>query len=273
MSAPLAPQRPDEDAARDFGSRGARRQPYLRYGDFAADTLCAALERTGWVIVGGVPCWPGNTELLALAAMLGTVRRYGPNRGGDPTREGESVHRVAALPAPQRDESGRAVTSTTADRFPLHTDEAVLPCPGRYVLLHCWGADRRGGTSLIAPVDDFLHRLDRADIEACYRVQYRWGEAVAPILTRVPGRAQPLVRFGRHGLAGVVGGAAGDAAAAALADRFGRAAAASALRCRLRPGDCLIADNRRVLHGRTRLEPGSHRLLKRLRVKDPSDPG
>lgn len=38
---------------------------------------------------------------------------------------------------------------------------------------------------------------------------------------------------------------------------------AKTMRIKLKPGECLVVDNRRILHGRTSLEDNSNRLLKR----------
>ena len=38
---------------------------------------------------------------------------------------------------------------------------------------------------------------------------------------------------------------------------------AQTIQLKLKPGECLVIDNRRMLHGRTALEDNSNRLLKR----------
>jgi alpha-ketoglutarate-dependent taurine dioxygenase len=199
------------------------------------------------------------------------VRRYS---GGyaDPKREGDSVHRVEAAGGTVHDASGTAMLSTTTDAFDLHTDEAYLPAPARYLLLHCWRADEAGGVNLLADIASVLPRLDPWAAEACHRVTFRWSALDAPILTPVPGRAWPRVRFNRKARVDRCAGSAASDKERYLPETFLIAARAAAVACPLAPGDCLITDNWRVLHGRTGFGPQSPRLLKRVRVLDDAGP-
>ena len=246
-------------------------RPDLRHGEFDPASLRALLDRHAWLVVRDVPCWVGNTELLALAAELGPVRPYRAGHA-DPRREGASVYRVEAAGGPVHDSAGSAMISTTGEAFDLHTDEAYLPTPARYLLLHCWREDEAGGANLLAAVDAILPRLDSRAAEACRRVTFRWNEVAAPILTRVPGRAWPTVRFNRRTWADAGAGSTASDEERRLLDAFLTAARSAAHECRLAPGDCLITDNWRVLHGRTALGPDSRRLLKRVRVRSDEEP-
>lgn len=244
-----------------------RSRPRLRYDAFDPAELRALLDTHGWIVVSELPCWVGNTELLALAAALGEARRYGTGYA-DPTREGSRVHRVEASGGPVYDASGSAMLSTTTDAFDLHTDEAYLVDPARYLLLHCWRADETGGANLLADVGSVLPRLDEWAAEACFRVTFRWSAVDAPILTAVPGRTWPNVRFNRRARVDRCAGNAASDKERYLPETFLIAARAAAVECALGPGDCLITDNWRVLHGRTGFDGQSRRLLKRVRVLD-----
>jgi len=258
MSAVLARERMDAAPA-------AALRPSLRHGAFEPAALRPLLDEHGWVVVQDLPCWVGNTELLALAAELGAVRRYGDGHA-DPKREGASVHRVEAAGGVVHDASGNAMLSTTAEAFDLHTDEAYLPAPARYLLLHCWRADEAGGANLLADVATVLPRLDPWAAEACFRVTFRWSAVEAPILAPLPGRAWPKVRFNVRARADRCAGTAVSDKERYLPEAFLIAAREAAVACPLAPGDCLITDNWRVLHGRTGFGPDSRRLLKRVRV-------
>ncbi|MCW5770426.1 MAG: TauD/TfdA family dioxygenase [Rhodospirillaceae bacterium] len=242
-------------AARPRRRRAASR---LQYGAFAPEELRDRVDREGWAVIADVPCWIGNTELLAVAGSLGAIRRYGP-RFGDPAWEGHDVYRISAAT-----EAGPAETN-------LHSDESYLPTPSRYVLFHCWEENLEDGANSLADVDDILGNLDGAAIERCYAAAFRWSMLEAPILTRISGRSRPLVRFNRRLAAPPEGAANDDPVLAALPALFERAAARVARRCTLHRGDCLVIDNHRVLHGRPHFKPGSPRLLKRVAVRDAGD--
>ncbi len=239
----------------------------LRYGDFAPEALLAEIEQRGWFVVSDVPCWVGNTELLDLAASFGKIRGLGPNIN-DPVREGEAVHLINALAEPMPDASGKMMLSTMPVAHHMHTDETFCQVPSRYVLLHCWRPDPRGGgDSLVAMIDDIVTYLDPAVAAGCYATPFHWREAVSPILSRMDGAAWPFVRFNlREVLTSERGEGEPGTATHALAHAFAEATERATVALELRAGDCLILDNWRVLHGRTQFDAGSPRLLKRVGV-------
>jgi len=238
----------------------------LEYGDYEPESLAALVEKFGWILVAGVPCWVGNPALLDLAASFGTIRSLGLNLG-DPVREGEAVHLINALPEPMPDASGKMMLSTMAIAHHLHTDESFFEVPSRYVLLHCWHADPAGGgDSLFSNIVAILDRLEPWAADACFRTNFEWRQVKAPILTPMPGRPWPKVRFNLREVLDSHPGNGGDERARLVADHFSQAAAAAAVRVPMAAGDCIILDNWRVLHGRTPFSPGSPRLLKRVGV-------
>lgn len=266
-------------SARSDGRSGeARRRPsphaasaehILAYGEYLPETLAGRLDEHGWMLVTGVPCWVGNTALLDLAASLGPIKRHGPNIR-DPVREGEAVNIIRALPEPIADRSGKTMLSTLAIGHHLHTDESFYATPSRYVLLHCWRPDPAGGgLCLMAKVEDVLARLDAREREDCARIKYSWRGVEGPIISAMPDRPAPRVRFNvREANCLETNPAAGDA----LAQRFAHAADEAALALPLAAGECLVLDNWRVLHGRTGFAPDSPRLLKRVGVEASSPP-
>ena len=234
------------------------------YGHYAPESLAALLAERGWLLVTDVPCWAGNPALLDLAASLGPVKRHGPNFR-DPTREGEAVSLVRALPEPIADVSGTIMLSTMATEHHMHTDESFFATPSRYVLLHCWRPDPAGGgRTLLADVEDVLARLTAPERADCARLRYGWRGVEGPIIAGMPDGGPPRVRFNMR-----EAHCRGNdrAAADALVRRFAHAAEEAAVELFLAPGDCLVIDNWRVLHGRTAFAPDSPRLLKRVGVE------
>ncbi|MBL8665418.1 MAG: TauD/TfdA family dioxygenase [Candidatus Odyssella sp.] len=237
------------------------------YGDYTSESLRARLAEQGWLLVAGVPCWIGNTALLDLAATIGPIKSHGPYRG-DLAREGESVNIIRALPEPIPDVSGKIMLSTMAVDHHMHTDESFFATPSRYVLLHCWRPDPAGGgLNTVADLADVLARLTDAERADCVRLRYSWRGVESPIVGAPPDGGPLRVRFNvREAQCLERDTAAGDA----LAQRFAHAAEEAAVGLALGPGDCLVLDNWRVLHGRTAFAPDSPRLLKRVGVGEPA---
>ncbi len=214
----------------------------------------AELHCRGYSIISGVPCAADNHALREIGAVLGepSLRALSPH---PLLREPHGVQRVQALKQPSKNRFGRRLRSSDAAGFPLHSDEAFLPDPARWVLLHCWQADPAGGgASLICERQALIDAASPDQIDALYGHQLRYPCGRFAVLT------DRLVRFN-----------ADDYRIENSADRqwvneVVDLAQRSAIEILLRPGDCLIIANQRCLHGRRRFAPDSPRLLKRLRV-------
>lgn len=228
------------------------------------------LAVAGYAVVRGVALDGDNRALRALAATLGATSASGvgaaPNQ---PNAEADGISRVEAMDLPRRDPAGREILSTTAGVFPLHTDDTFVARPARYVLMYCWKADAAGGgVSQLAHVRDLLPQLagqSRAHLrEAVFASPF----GPAPVLWGDAASATPCIRFNHRDFAsfGERYGPVLTADRVRILDEVLVAARACAVDVRLAAGDCLVVDNHRVLHGRTAFDPGSGRLLKRLRV-------
>jgi len=235
--------------------------------ELAALRECVGVH--GWAVIEGMPCRDGNGPLLDLANALGRVNPYG---AGGETRDGEGVHLVAPSARPVLDTTGKAMLSSTATDFPLHTDECFASEPSRYVLLHCWREDARGGgDSLLANSEAIAARLEPWALDLCHRANFIWRTCRAPIFTRQPGTGWPIVRFNMREIAGDDLGEDADPRSRVLPELMLAAANAAAEQVLLEAGDCLVIDNHRTLHGRIAFDHESKRLLKRVWVK--TDPG
>jgi hypothetical protein len=240
---------------------------------YALLDIAALRERVaarGWAVVEGLPCRTGNGPLLELANSLGRVN---PRGAGEQTRDGEGVHLVMPTPLPVLDVTGKPMLSSTTGDFPLHTDESFAPVPSQYVLLHCWRADASGkGDSLVANSEAIAARLEPWALDLCHHAQFVWRDCRAPIFTRQAGLDWLAVRFNIREIAGDGLEDAVDLRARALPEIFLAAAQDAADHILLEAGDCLVLDNRRVLHGRVAFDHGSDRLLKRVWVHALSPP-
>jgi gamma-butyrobetaine dioxygenase len=232
----------------------------------ATEVLC----REGAVIIEAVPT--DDSSLVIAAKAMGVAST---EDNGSPNRLVWDVRPGSASPM---------VRSQLPDAFPLHTDSAHLEHPHAVVGLACVAPSQDGGgLSLLAPaslVMDVL-RAEGWEQEACLLqhpcfpfasvsedgrpVQLRAILSVADCRVEVRYR-QPLLRWGLQ-----------------LSPRPLKAAYAGALkalnavlqrpslptRLLLEADDFLLFDNRRTLHGRTAMGPGSSRHLKRLKLHEP----
>jgi alpha-ketoglutarate-dependent taurine dioxygenase len=210
----------------------------------------------------GVACNPDNAALLEVARTLGEAsRRALPHRSG--LVESHGVQRVEALDKAPCDQFGQTLRSGHHGAFPLHSDEAFLAHPCRYVLLHCWCADPDGGgESLLASRNAIEASADLPTLLALRAHAFAYPSGEAPVLS------PQLLRYNR---AEIEGQARRSGRAVALAsrswlDQFDALFDTIALTITLAEGDLLLIDNHRVLHGRSAFAPGSPRLLKRIRV-------
>jgi gamma-butyrobetaine dioxygenase len=219
----------------------------------SVDWLRAAAS-WGIAFLRRVPCEEG--EVLRAASFIGWVRETNYGR----------VFDVAVSPRP----NNLAYTNTALG---LHTDNPYRdPVPGLQIL-HCLKAGA-GGESLFADgfaVAETLRQTDRPafDLIAGTEVEFRFADAGTELTA-----SRPLIHLHRDGTIAAVHYnsrsiaplklAAGDMASFYQAYRqFARLLRDPRFeaRIRLEPGDLVLLDNRRVLHGRTAFSSSEPRLL------------
>lgn len=227
------------------------------------------LAVAGYVVVPGVALDDDNAALRALGAALGATSVTGITPG-QPNVEQYGINRVEAMDVPRIDPGGRTVLSTSADDFPLHTDDTFARAPVHSVLMHCWQADPAGGVSRVAHVADIVAGLTAATLERLRVADFPSPFGLAPVLFEPEAGSgpAPCIRFNHRDFAsyGESYGPKLTADQIAALDEVLHAANRCVQELKLSPGDCLVVDNHRILHGRTAFSPGSGRLLKRLRV-------
>ena len=198
------------------------------------------LVRHGFVRLSGAPAEPGEIETLV--AGFGVVRETNYGRLLDV----RTRHNAANL-------------ADTALALAPHTDNPYRLSPPELQILHCLSAAGAGGQSLLVDglaVVEALKAEAPADYDLLCRVpaHFAWSdgetflEATAPVIT--PER----IRYNPRSFQSVTGDNAAWRRAWA---RFGDLLAAPAfgLAFDMAPGDMVIMDNRRVLHGRTAFDP------------------
>jgi alpha-ketoglutarate-dependent taurine dioxygenase len=220
-------------------------------------------------------------ETLSRVAVWGLAVLAGCGR--DPNAVARAVERFGFI---RETNSGRlfdvriepqAGNLAYADRaLDLHTDNPYRDPVPTLQLLHAITADAAGGETLF--VDGFAHAEalrretpDAFDILARTSVRFtfaaesgeRWSQA-SPVLTLDPSGAIEAVRLNHRSLDLAQGDpAAIDAWYDAYLAYYRRIhAPKAAFERRLAPGEMVMFDNRRLLHGRRALATGSRRWLK-----------
>jgi hypothetical protein len=228
-------------------------------------SLKNTLWREGAVIVDSIP-YAANAALLDVASMLGDPVTAGTHFPDHPL-EDEIVYRIEPRNEGQgiRDENDRVIFSTTDGVFDCHTDGYHNRENIDVVLMLCVRGDA-AAMSIVAHIDDLLDRLDPDEQQILGAPVYPSLNGPVPILDTRNGRTS--VRFN---LAEIERFLPGDATAftppyLTAARHLNALSKDPQIQSTfsLQPGQCLVLDNRRVLHGRLSLSKGSRRLLKRV---------
>jgi len=218
----------------------------LRARPAALGALLAGLDAYGFAIVRGVPIEPDGG--LAFADLIGPIRMT--NWGG--------MADVKAIP------NAYDLTMTPRHLEP-HSDNPYRdPVPG-YILLHCLQNDADGGDSTL--VDGFhaaamlrsidpaaFDTLTRTDVTFRYHDDSAFLEHQAPLIERNAAGDVVQIRYNnRTEMVGRLPVDQLDAYYAARAAFWKLIAPVSplTLQFRLQPGELLVMDNYRLLHGRT----------------------
>jgi len=253
--AATAPGGPDDDraedakllwAAADLGGELPRGwwPRYLADPVHRSGCLSAVLTQ-GLAVLHEVPCEPG--AVLAVARSLGYVRETNYGRLFD----------VRSEPAP-------ANLAFTRRPIAPHTDNPYRDPVPTVQLLHCLHSAAGGGESTFA--DGFwaaaaLRERDPAAFACLTTTPVTFGysdaatelRATAPVIGLDPRGRIRQIRLNGRSLAPVRLAAAQARAFYAAYRAFSELAASpeATVTARLSPGDCVVVDNTRILHGRT----------------------
>ena len=215
----------------------------------------------GWLLLRGVPCDADNFSLRALGAELGLPSARALSHRLRIVEAG-AVQRVQDLGGGALDRYAKPLLSAGHSGFALHSDEAFLAEPARWVLLHCWRADPAGGgSSQLARRDEICALADPALRSLLNALALPYVCGAFPVVD-----AAARLRFNRSDSLHAATPAQRDALSATL-DRLEALFERASTALTLQAGDLLVLDNWRTLHGRSAFGADSPRLLKRLRLR------
>jgi alpha-ketoglutarate-dependent taurine dioxygenase len=233
------------------------------------DELFQTVLQKGWAVFPNLAMDADNASLLALGKRLGKISMQG-SFVESPNFEEHGVNRVESMDVPMLDGAGNEVFSTNAKDFPLHTDDTFSATPCRFVLMHCWQADRSGGgVSWLAHIDEIMAIMPPDLLQRLERSLYTAPFGYTSVLKKAE-QGHWRVQFNQTNMKAFARLRFQMSHLDAQKWNDLKAFEALAMQClhhiALNTGDCIVVDNHRALHGRSAFDAGSGRLLKRLRV-------
>jgi hypothetical protein len=178
-----------------------------------------------------------------------------------------SFTRVFVAPKPEKEGEDIQI-SLTNSALPPHTDSAYSLLPHEMVVFHCVEADETGGRSFMIPIDDVLQNLSEEVIARLSDPVYPFGEGQYPIICG--DRNATFIRYyniqlQQDAIAELPDFTEAHRSALDILDAL-LTKESLYQRFHLQPGQILFMNNQRVLHGRTALTEGTHRVLYRMRL-------
>ena len=224
---------------------------------FIADPGCVVIQNFDSTLELGL--------LQKLAKSLGRTSLSGINVPGNLLEDG-FIHRVEVKEEPLKDKSGYNILSTTSEVFPCHTDDFFNENPADVVILHCVIPDETGGESIIAYITDIIAHLDSDTIESLSEQTFPSHFGKVSILEKEANSYK--IRYNRLEIkraSEITNYVLNDRQKLAL-DNLDNAIAKVQTFFKLEKDDCLVLNNKSLVHGRTAISGDSKRLLRRVRI-------
>lgn len=156
--------------------------------------------------------------------------------------------------------------SRTSQDLALHTDTSFRDFPHDLLAFQFVRVDPEGGESVLASINDVLSQI-RPVLEAGLRKPaFPFGTCLRPILVGYGERAE--IRYNRDQIELSASRVGMDTSnIKSLLDEFDATLSVESKRIRFRAeaGEILLINNKKCLHGRSSLNPGSDRLMIRIR--------
>ena len=237
------------------------------WNDFVGEVKAGIISRHRSVLITNFGNGESNKPLIDLATSLGRPHI----QCGLPTHpvEDKIVFRVECCGEGIRDSRNVLLYSTTHLGFPSHTDGSGKPIPYDVVLLYCVRQDQDGGKSTVVTLDDLMISLKPQSIETLRTKSFPVPFGIAPVISGdgsdlwIRYNAEELSFYARLRRFELT-----ENQKNALADLAGSISSLEVKQpgVQISPGQCLVIDNKRALHGRTSFSPAGNRLLKRVRL-------
>jgi hypothetical protein len=237
---------------------------YNNYEDFISNVKFY-VSNPGCLIVENLNSDLEQGHLQNLAKSLGKISLSGVNVPGNVLEDG-FIHRVEVKDEPLKDKSGYNILSSTAEVFACHTDDYFSENPVDVVILHCVIPDEFGGESIIAYINNIIDILDKNTIEILSQPTYPAHFGKVSILEK--DNNEYKIRYNRLEIerASEITGISLNEEQLNALDKLDNAINKARIIFKLKKNDCLILNNKKLVHGRTSISKGSNRLLRRVRI-------
>jgi len=203
--------------------------------------------------------------LQNLAKSLGKISLSGINVSGNVLEDG-FIHRVEVKEEALKDKSGYNILSSTAEVFPCHTDDYFSENPVDVVILHCVIPDEFGGESIIAYLKNILDFLATKTIKILSQQTFPSHFGKVSILEKdINGYKIRYNRLEIERASKITGISLNEKQITAL-DHLDNAINKTQIIFKLKKNDCLVLNNKKLVHGRTAISKDSNRLLRRVRI-------
>jgi hypothetical protein len=238
------------------------KQPvYLNYHDFddlpgAAKVIKNILVTgSGACIVTNFPVSENNAPLVSFSEMLGELVHEVRNL------EGKSVYKVEV-----NEKLETPTYANTPLEFLCHTDCTEFDNPPDTVLLLCEKQAKSGGESYLVWVEDLVEKLTMEDIMILGSRQFPFGNKLHPILEYAG--QKPVIRYNRVPLDSIIKfyNFSFPEETSNTLDKIDAIMSEIKFSFRLKENECLIINNKTLLHGRGGFGKKSRRLMKRVRL-------
>jgi len=237
---------------------------YNNWEDFISDVKSFVLN-PGCLIIRNFDSNLEKGLLQNLAKSLGKISLSGINVSGNVLEDG-FIHRVEVKEEPLKDKAGYNILSSTAEVFACHTDDYFSENPVDVVILHCVIPDEFGGESIIAYIKDIIDVLDTNTIEILSQPTYPVHFGKVSVLEKdINGYKIRYNRLEIERASETTGVSLNEEQLNAL-DNLDNAINKTQVIFKLKKNDCLILNNKKLVHGRTAISKGSNRLLRRVRI-------
>lgn len=223
----------------------------------------SSILKHGVVVIENLAYDPNNDLLLRLAMSLGKLSLEDVIV---PENLNSYVHHIEAKETPLEDSHGFKILSTTDLEFACHTDDYFSEHPSDVILFQCVHQAEHGGDSIIAFLSDVLTKLDTSTIADLKRSSFPSHFGLVAILTDEGGEL--FIRYNRieveRSCQRIQVSLSQDQLAAL--DKLDEAIESSKHYLKLMPNECIVINNKKVLHGRTAFSQASNRLLRRVKL-------
>jgi alpha-ketoglutarate-dependent taurine dioxygenase len=235
---------------------------YIDFTKIRTDYGRAAWEIKNTLVSGGGSCILKNVPVSEDNSFLQLMANY----LGESVHEARNIDGKAVYIVEVNENLEVPTYANTPYKFLCHTDCTEFDNPPDTVMLLCEKQAKKGGESFLVSVEDIINRLNMEDIMILSARQFPFGNKLYPILGYH--YDQPVMRYNRVSLDSFRKFYNFKFAEETLnvIDKMDAIMDEIKISFKLKAHECLIINNKTLLHGRGEFPAKSPRRMKRLRL-------